>query len=208
MPCGNDQARRTGKRAYFPTIRKSDTGFLKFGREVRVLPGFASAQKGGVRVPILPMQAGSNRDWYGWRASSTHQETLMARSIRLIYRNIKGRVRQNFGWDGLTERSAVLITAAEWRPTADPFDSPPGRPSAGRSQCVCHQYRAARSRRQRRWCRVSSACRLEQPLACDGDHHRPGANRRADRDWLGAMARRCGSVIGCSTSATACISYL
>jgi hypothetical protein len=104
---------------------------LKFGREVRVLPGFASAQKGGVRVPILPMQAGSNRDWYGWRASSTHQETLMARSIRLIYRNIKGRVRQNFGWDGLTERSAVLITAAEWRPTADPFDSPPGRPLLG-----------------------------------------------------------------------------
>jgi len=55
----------------------------------------------------------------------------MARSIRLIYRNIKGRVRQNFGWDGLTERSAVLITAAEWRPTADPFDSPPGRPLLG-----------------------------------------------------------------------------
>jgi hypothetical protein len=83
---------------------------------VRGLPGFASAQKGGVHVPILPMPAGSNRDWHGWRASSIFQETLMARSIRLIYRNIKGRVRQNFGWDGLTERSAVLITAAEWRP--------------------------------------------------------------------------------------------
>jgi hypothetical protein len=92
---------------------------------------FASAQKGGVHVPILPMPAGSNRDWHGWRASSIFQEILMARSIRLIYRNIKGRVRQNFGWDGLTERSAVLITAAEWRPTADPFDSPPGRPLLG-----------------------------------------------------------------------------
>jgi hypothetical protein len=98
---------------------------------VRVLPGFASAQKGSVHVPILPMLAVSNRDWHGWRASSTYQETPMARSIRLIYRNIKGRVRQNFGWDGLTERSAVLITAAEWRPTADPFDSPPGRPHLG-----------------------------------------------------------------------------
>ena len=55
----------------------------------------------------------------------------MARSIRLLYRNVQGRVRRNFNWDGLTESSAVLITAAEWGATADPFDSPPGRPKLG-----------------------------------------------------------------------------
>lgn len=37
----------------------------------------------------------------------------MARSIRLLYRNVQGRVRRNFNWAGLTESSAVLITAAE-----------------------------------------------------------------------------------------------
>lgn len=55
----------------------------------------------------------------------------MARSIRLLYRNMQGRVRCNFDWDGLTESSAVVITAAEWKPSADPFDSPPGRPNLG-----------------------------------------------------------------------------
>ena len=55
----------------------------------------------------------------------------MARSIRLIYRNVKGRVRRNFNWPGLTESSAVLITAAEWKPVLDPYDSPPGRPHLG-----------------------------------------------------------------------------
>lgn len=38
----------------------------------------------------------------------------MTRSIRLIYRNLQGRVRRNFNGEGLTESSAVLITAAEW----------------------------------------------------------------------------------------------
>ena len=55
----------------------------------------------------------------------------MARSIRLLYRNVQGRLRRNFNWEGLTESSAVLITAAEWGATADPFDSPPGRPNLG-----------------------------------------------------------------------------
>lgn len=41
---------------------------------MRVLSGFVLAQRAGLRVPILPMPAGSNRDWHGWRASSTYQE--------------------------------------------------------------------------------------------------------------------------------------
>ena len=37
----------------------------------------------------------------------------MARSIRFIRRNVQGRVRQNFNWGPITQRSAVVITAAE-----------------------------------------------------------------------------------------------
>lgn len=55
----------------------------------------------------------------------------MARSIRVIYRQVKGRMRCNFNWEGLSESSAVVITAAEWAPGRDPFDSPPGRPHLG-----------------------------------------------------------------------------
>lgn len=55
----------------------------------------------------------------------------MARSIRLLYKNVRGRTRQNFNWEGLTESSAVVITAAEWKAGTDPFDSPPGRPHLG-----------------------------------------------------------------------------
>ncbi|MCM5680657.1 hypothetical protein M8A51_14110 [Schlegelella sp. S2-27] len=55
----------------------------------------------------------------------------MARSIRLLYKNVRGRARRNFNWEGLTEMSAVVITAAEWKPGTDPFDSPPGRPHLG-----------------------------------------------------------------------------
>lgn len=55
----------------------------------------------------------------------------MARSIRVLYRNEKGRVRKNFNWEGIDESSAVLVTAAEWKPGADPLDSPPGRPHLG-----------------------------------------------------------------------------
>lgn len=54
----------------------------------------------------------------------------MARSIRLIYRNQRGRVPQNFNWGAITKRSAVLVTAAEWRAGSDPFDST-GRPVLG-----------------------------------------------------------------------------
>jgi hypothetical protein len=39
----------------------------------------------------------------------------MARSIRILYRGVQGRVRRNFNWPPITEKSAVMITAAEWR---------------------------------------------------------------------------------------------
>ena len=54
----------------------------------------------------------------------------MSRSIRIIYRNEQGRSRKNWNWDAITKRSAVLVTAAEWRAGADPFDSS-GRPNLG-----------------------------------------------------------------------------
>lgn len=55
----------------------------------------------------------------------------MARSIRLIYRNLQGRVRCNHNWDAITKRSAVLVTAAEWQQQGfDPFDAE-GRPHLG-----------------------------------------------------------------------------
>lgn len=54
----------------------------------------------------------------------------MSRSIRLLYRNQKGRSRHNYNWDAITKRSAVIITAAEWKAGGDPFDSS-GRPHLG-----------------------------------------------------------------------------
>jgi hypothetical protein len=54
----------------------------------------------------------------------------MSRSIRLIYRNVKGRVRKNHNWDAITKRSAVIITAAEWSAGTDPYDAQ-GRPHLG-----------------------------------------------------------------------------
>lgn len=54
----------------------------------------------------------------------------MSRSIRLIYRNQQGRSRHNYNWDAITKRSAVIITAAEWRAGGDPTDET-GRPLLG-----------------------------------------------------------------------------
>jgi hypothetical protein len=54
----------------------------------------------------------------------------MSRSIRLIYRNQRGRSWHNFNWDAITKRSAVIVTAAEWRAGSDPFDAT-GRPNPG-----------------------------------------------------------------------------
>ncbi len=42
----------------------------------------------------------------------------MARSIRVLYRGVQGRVRRNFNWNPITEKSVVVITAAEWNSRA------------------------------------------------------------------------------------------
>jgi hypothetical protein len=57
----------------------------------------------------------------------------MARSFRIIYRNVQGRVRQNFNWDPIKKTSAVIITAAEWSAgtNPDPTSPFPGRPNLG-----------------------------------------------------------------------------
>lgn len=54
----------------------------------------------------------------------------MSQSFRLIYRNQQGRNRHNFNWGPITKRSAVIITAAEWRAGSDPYDAT-GRPLLG-----------------------------------------------------------------------------
>jgi hypothetical protein len=54
----------------------------------------------------------------------------MSRSIRVLYHNLQGRCTINFNWGPITKRSAVIITAAEWRAGTDPFDST-GRPLLG-----------------------------------------------------------------------------
>ncbi len=54
----------------------------------------------------------------------------MSRSIRLIYRNQQGRLRKNHNWDAITKRTAVIITAAEWKAGSDPTDAT-GRPILG-----------------------------------------------------------------------------
>lgn len=54
----------------------------------------------------------------------------MSRSIRLLYHNMQGRCRLNHNWDAITKRSAVVITAAEWKAGNDPYDET-GRPHLG-----------------------------------------------------------------------------
>jgi hypothetical protein len=55
----------------------------------------------------------------------------MARSIRVIYRGQKGRLRKNFNWDPIKEKSAVVITAAQWVPAGGVFGVIEGRPLLG-----------------------------------------------------------------------------
>ena len=54
----------------------------------------------------------------------------MARSIRIIFRNVQGRRRQNWNWDAISQESAVLITAAQWEFFGGVFGSD-GRPILG-----------------------------------------------------------------------------
>jgi len=55
----------------------------------------------------------------------------MARSIRVLYRGVKGRVRCNFNWPPITKKSAVVITAAEWAFSGGIFGPTEGRPNLG-----------------------------------------------------------------------------
>lgn len=55
----------------------------------------------------------------------------MARSIRVLYRGVQGRVRRNFNWAPITEKSAVVITAAEWAGSGGVFGATEGRPRLG-----------------------------------------------------------------------------
>jgi len=52
----------------------------------------------------------------------------MARSIRVLYRGVRGRVICNFNWAPIKQNSAVVITAAEWVIAGGVLD-----PAAGRS---------------------------------------------------------------------------
>ncbi|MGW5751324.1 hypothetical protein [Nocardia rhamnosiphila] len=54
----------------------------------------------------------------------------MTQSIRLIYPNMQGRNAINYNWDGITKRSAVIVTAVEWKAGRDPEDAN-GRPHVG-----------------------------------------------------------------------------
>ncbi|MDD5409797.1 MAG: hypothetical protein PHF31_00035 [Methylobacter sp.] len=55
----------------------------------------------------------------------------MSESIRVVYRQMQGRIRANFNWPPISRTSAVLITAAEWGPGHDPSEPLPGRPNLG-----------------------------------------------------------------------------
>jgi hypothetical protein len=55
----------------------------------------------------------------------------MSQSTRVVYTNVKGRVRVNHNWAPISRTSAVLITAAEWGAGTDPSQPLPGRPHLG-----------------------------------------------------------------------------
>ena len=58
----------------------------------------------------------------------------MARSIRILYRGVQGRVRQNFNWPAINLDSPVIITAAEFDTDFGGFGGGPktiGRPHLG-----------------------------------------------------------------------------
>lgn len=54
----------------------------------------------------------------------------MARSLRLIFRNVQGRTRHNRNWDAISQESAVIMTAAQWRFSGGVFGAD-GRPVLG-----------------------------------------------------------------------------
>jgi hypothetical protein len=64
----------------------------------------------------------------------TAEEDFMARSIRVLYRGVQGRVRRNFNWQPINLDSPVIITAAEFVPHFGGVGGGPrtlGRPNLG-----------------------------------------------------------------------------
>jgi len=55
----------------------------------------------------------------------------MARSIRVLYRAVHGRVICNFNWAPIKQKSAVVITAAEWGMVGGIGGPTVGRPHLG-----------------------------------------------------------------------------
>lgn len=51
----------------------------------------------------------------------------MSRTLRVFYRAQQGRIRKNVNWSPITEKSAVIITAAEWHATGGLFGAEVGR---------------------------------------------------------------------------------
>jgi hypothetical protein len=65
------------------------------------------------------------------RPQQAKEENTMARSIRVLYQGVQGRVSCNFNWPPIKENSAVVITAAEWAPSGGIFGPTVGRPRIG-----------------------------------------------------------------------------
>jgi hypothetical protein len=55
----------------------------------------------------------------------------VARSIRLLYRGVNGRIPINHNWDPIRANSAVVITAAEWLATGGIVPPTVGRAHLG-----------------------------------------------------------------------------
>jgi hypothetical protein len=58
------------------------------------------------------------------------EESQMATSHRVIYRNVQGRARLNFNWEPITQASAIVITAAQFNFFGGTFGAA-GRPILG-----------------------------------------------------------------------------
>jgi hypothetical protein len=62
------------------------------------------------------------------------RRVFMARSTRVLYRGVQGRVRRNFNWPPINLDSPVIITAAEFAPQFGGLGGGPktlGRPHLG-----------------------------------------------------------------------------
>jgi hypothetical protein len=55
----------------------------------------------------------------------------MAQTLRVFYRGVQGRQRTNLNWSPISEKSTVIITAAEWHPSGGIFGLSEGRYNLG-----------------------------------------------------------------------------